>query len=63
MQMAIDKAKEHGIGAVNVINAGHLGGAGYHAPMAADQGCIGHVMATSERPPMIPTVRRVRFCY
>ena len=35
------------MGAVNVINAGHLGGAGYHASMAAEQGCVGHVMATS----------------
>ena len=40
--MAIDKAKEHGLGAVNVVNAGHLGGAGYHAAMAAEQGCVGH---------------------
>ena len=40
-------AQEHGMGAVNVINAGHLGGAGYHASMAAEQGCVGHVMATS----------------
>ena len=27
-----------------VKNAGHLGGAGYHASMAAKQGCIGQVL-------------------
>ena len=43
MKLAIQKAKEFGIGCVLVKNAGHLGGAGYHASMAAKQGCIGQV--------------------
>ena len=44
MKLAIQKAKEFGIGCVLVKNAGHLGGAGYHASMAAKQGCIGQVL-------------------
>ena len=44
MKLAIQKAKQFGIGCVLVKNAGHLGGAGYHASMAAKQGCIGQVL-------------------
>ncbi|KAK3252572.1 hypothetical protein CYMTET_38136 [Cymbomonas tetramitiformis] len=53
MHTAVAKAKAHGVGVVVVRNAAHLGGAGYHAMLAAEQGCIGHTMATSEGPPMV----------
>ena len=43
MKLAIQKAKKYGIGCVIVKNAGHLGGAGYHAGLAAKEGCIGQV--------------------
>ena len=43
MKLAIQKAKKFGIGCVIVKNAGHLGGAGYHAGLAAKEGCIGQV--------------------
>lgn len=44
MQMAIDRAKEFGTGAVTVSDSGHLGGCGYYAAMAAEQGMIGLCM-------------------
>ena len=44
MKLAIQKAKKFGIGCVIVKNAGHLGGAGYHAGLAAKEGCIGQVI-------------------
>ena len=43
MKLAIEKAKKFGMGCVIVKNAGHLGGAGYHANLAAKEGCIGQV--------------------
>ena len=44
MKLAIQKAKQFGVGCVIVKNAGHLGGAGYHTSLAAKEGCIGQVM-------------------
>ena len=38
MQLAIDKAKEHGIGMTVVNNSTHYGIAGYYSMMAAKQG-------------------------
>ena len=45
MRLAVSKAKEHGVGCVIVRNAGHLGGAGYHAALAAREGCVGQCFA------------------
>lgn len=42
MRIAVQKARACGVGTVSVFNHGHLGGAGYHAQIAADAGCIGH---------------------
>ena len=42
MKRAIAKAKEYGMGVATVANAGHLGGAGYHATLAARAGMLGH---------------------
>ena len=54
MQMAIDKAKNVGIGMVTVGESNHYGIAGYYALMAANQGCIG-ICGTNARPSIAPT--------
>ena len=54
MEIAIRKAKEVGTGVVVVRNSGHLGAAGYHAMMAADQDMIGWCMTAGGKA-MIPT--------
>jgi LDH2 family malate/lactate/ureidoglycolate dehydrogenase len=55
MRMAIAKAKKHGTGTVAVIKAGHLGGAGYHASLAAQQNMIGQAMAGPGGNQTVPT--------
>lgn len=54
MQMAIDKAKQYGLGMVTVRNSCHYGIAGYYATMATQQGCIG-MTGTNARPSVAPT--------
>lgn len=54
MQMAIDKAKEHGMGMVTVRNSTHYGIAGYYALMAAENGMIG-ITGTNARSSIAPT--------
>jgi len=54
MQLAIEKAKAHGMGMVAVRNSTHYGIAGYYASMAADAGCIG-MTGTNARPSIAPT--------
>ena len=54
MQLAIDKAKKHGIGMVAVRNSTHYGFAGYYALMAEKEGCIG-ITGTNARPSIAPT--------
>jgi LDH2 family malate/lactate/ureidoglycolate dehydrogenase len=54
MQMAIDKAREYGLGAVAVRNTTHFGIAGYYALMAIRQGQIGMAF-TNARPSIAPT--------
>lgn len=54
MQMAIDKAKEYGLGMVVVRNSCHYGIAGYYASQATKQGCIG-ITGTNARPSVAPT--------
>lgn len=54
MQMAIDKAKQYGMGMVAVRNSTHFGIAGYYTDMAADAGCIG-MCGTNARPSIAPT--------
>ncbi|MHC4887333.1 MAG: Ldh family oxidoreductase [Planctomycetota bacterium] len=54
MQMAIDKAKELGMGMVAVRNSTHYGIAGYYALMAAEAGMIG-ITGTNARPSIAPT--------
>ena len=54
MQMAIDKACEHGLGMVVVRNSTHYGFAAYYSLMAVDAGMIG-LTGTNARPSIAPT--------
>ncbi len=54
MQIAIDKARQYGMGAVAVRNSTHFGIAGYYALMAVQQGMIG-LTVTNARPSVSPT--------
>jgi LDH2 family malate/lactate/ureidoglycolate dehydrogenase len=54
MDIAIAKANAVGTGVVAVRNSGHLGAAGYHAMMAAEQDMIGWCMTAGGKS-MVPT--------
>jgi LDH2 family malate/lactate/ureidoglycolate dehydrogenase len=54
MDMAIAKAREHGIGMVAVRNSTHYGIAGYYPMMACAAGMIG-LTGTNARPSIAPT--------
>lgn len=53
MDMAVEKARAHGIGAVSVRNSGHFGTAMYFTRQAALKGCIGF-LSTNASPAMAP---------
>ncbi|HYJ70018.1 MAG TPA: Ldh family oxidoreductase [Nocardioidaceae bacterium] len=50
-QLAIDRARQHGLAAVSVRNANHFGAAGHYALTCAESGCIG--LALSNTPPIM----------
>ncbi|NOX44659.1 MAG: Ldh family oxidoreductase [Caldiserica bacterium] len=54
MKLAIEKAREYGMGAVAARNSSHFGIAGYYALMAAEEGMIGMAF-TNARPSVAPT--------
>ena len=54
MQMAIDKARQFGMGMVTVRNSSHYGIAGYYVLMAIEAGMIG-ITGTNARPSIAPT--------
>ncbi len=54
MNLAIDKARQFGMGMIAVRNSSHYGAAGYYAKMATDQGLIG-MSVTNARPAVTPT--------
>lgn len=54
MAMAIEKAREHGLGMVAVRNSTHYGIAGYYAMMAVEADMIG-ITGTNARPSIAPT--------
>ena len=54
MQMAMDKAKEYGIGMVAVRNSTHYGFCAYYTLMAEKAGMIG-ITGTNARPSIAPT--------
>nr|BAN40692.1 malate dehydrogenase, putative [Entamoeba invadens] len=53
MQLAIDKAKKHGLGMVVIKNGTHYGIAGYYPQMASQQGMIGF-SGCNARPSVCP---------
>ena len=57
MELAIDKAKNCGIGMVVVRNSNHYGIAGYYAKMACEQGLLG-LSCTNTNAIMVPTYGR-----
>jgi len=54
MQMAIEKARRYGLGAVAVRNSSHFGIDGYYPLMATKQGMVG-MSFTNARPSIAPT--------
>lgn len=54
MQLAIEKARELGLGMVAVRNSNHYGIAGYYTMMAVEQGMVG-MTGTNARPSIAPT--------
>lgn len=54
MRMAMDKARQYGLGAVTVRNGTHFGIAGYYSLMAAREGMMG-LTVTNARPAIAPT--------
>lgn len=54
MTMAIQKAKEYGMGMVVARNSCHYGIAGYYTSMATKAGCVG-MTGTNARPSVAPT--------
>ena len=50
-EIAIDRARAHGVSMVAVRNANHFGAAGHYALRCAEAGCIGLVMANT--PPIM----------
>jgi len=54
MNLAIQKAKKHGVGFVAVKNSTHYGIAGYYTSMATKAGCVGW-SGTNARPSIAPT--------
>lgn len=55
MALAIDKARETGVGVVTVFNSHHFGAAGYYAAMASRAGLIGMVTSCTRSIAMVPT--------
>jgi LDH2 family malate/lactate/ureidoglycolate dehydrogenase len=54
MKIAIQKARQYGMGAVAVRNSSHYGVAGYYSRMALDEGMVGLSM-TNAHPSIAPT--------
>jgi LDH2 family malate/lactate/ureidoglycolate dehydrogenase len=54
MDIALNKAREYGMGMVAVRNSTHYGIAGYYSMMAAEEGMVG-INGTNARPAVTPT--------
>ncbi len=55
MDMAIGKARDHGVAIVCVVNSHHFGAAGHYAEMAAEAGLVGIVTTSTRGISMTPT--------
>ncbi len=58
MELAIEKARAFGIGAVGVRNSNHYGAAGVYVLQAAAEGLIGLSMTAVYKPSIVPTFGR-----
>jgi LDH2 family malate/lactate/ureidoglycolate dehydrogenase len=54
MRLAIEKARTAGVGIVTMYNGRHLGAAGHHAMLAAQEDMVGMCM-TATQPSVVPT--------
>ncbi len=54
MRLAMDKARQYGLGGVTVRNSTHFGIAGYYSLLAAEEGMVG-LTVTNARPAIAPT--------
>lgn len=55
MEMAIERARRHGVGLVCVRNSHHFGAAGYYVRMAASEGLIGFCTSATRSINTVPT--------
>lgn len=55
IDLAVEKSRTFGVGAVAVRNAAHFGAAGIHARRAAERGAIGIATSAVFRPAIVPT--------
>jgi LDH2 family malate/lactate/ureidoglycolate dehydrogenase len=55
MELAIEKAAKHGMGAVSVHSSGHLAGCGFYAMQAAQADMVGHCMTAGGALQTVPT--------
>lgn len=55
MNLAVDKAKQFGVGVVGVVNSHHFGAAGAYARIASARGVIGMVTSSTRGVTMVPT--------
>lgn len=55
MGLAVDKALQHGVGVVGVVNSHHFGAAGAYARLASARGVIGLVTSSTRGVTMVPT--------
>lgn len=55
MEVAIGKAREHGVGMVAVRNSAHFGACGYFVKRAADAGYIGYIATSASGIRVAPT--------
>ncbi|GGC52442.1 malate dehydrogenase [Siccirubricoccus deserti] len=55
MNLAVDKALQHGVGVVGVVNSHHFGAAGAYARIASARGVIGMVTSSTRGVTMVPT--------
>jgi LDH2 family malate/lactate/ureidoglycolate dehydrogenase len=54
MDLAIEKAAKHGMGAVSVHSSGHLAGCGFYAMQAVEADMIGHCMTAGSSNQTVP---------
>lgn len=59
MEMAIARAREHGVGMVTVRNSHHFGAAGYYVRMASAAGLVGLCTSSTRTINTVPTRGRV----